>query len=189
MYSCSVHYVISPKGLTWYPQPIKMHIFLRMPYAIHPASSASFCLDWGGEKQALPESCQTFEVAAAQTSGLVNRGFEYEYPFIDKPMVITEHAVAIAQLLGLGSKLYPINMPRMPNKDLTRFMQSLSWVRQNQANKRKALLAGCIPWHELVIVVYFFFNYNLHKRSLNSCFCLKEKMEIARWKQVNVHFD
>ena len=118
MYSCSVHYVISPKGLTWYPQPIKMHIFLRMPYAIHPASSASFCLDWGGEKQALPESCQTFEVAAARTSGLVNCVFECEYPFIDKPMVIIEHAVAIAQLLGLGSKLYPINMPRMPNKIL-----------------------------------------------------------------------
>ena len=33
----------------------------------------SFCLlDWGGEKKALPELHQTFEAAAAQTSGLVN---------------------------------------------------------------------------------------------------------------------
>ena len=168
MYSCSFHYVISPKGLTWYPQPIKMHIFLRMPYAIHPASNASFCLlDWGGEKQALPEwswimsnlwGCCSPNVRTSQScSPLSNMFFECEHPFIDKPMVISERAVAIAQLLGLGSKLYPINMPRMLNKDLTRFMQSLSWVRQNQANKRKALLAGCIPWHELVILVYVFF--------------------------------
>ena len=51
VYSCSVYYVISPKGLTWYPQPIKMHIFWKMPKAIHTASSASFChLDWVGER-------------------------------------------------------------------------------------------------------------------------------------------
>ena len=38
----------------------------------HPSSRASFCLlDQGGEKQALPVSRQIFEVAAAQTSGLV----------------------------------------------------------------------------------------------------------------------
>ena len=46
-------------------------------------------------------------------------------------------------LLGLGSKLYPRNMQRMLNKDLTRFMQSLSREHQNRASKRKALLAGC----------------------------------------------
>lgn len=51
MYSCSVYYVISPKGLTWYPQPIKLNIFWKMPKAIHTASSASFCLlDWVGER-------------------------------------------------------------------------------------------------------------------------------------------
>ena len=33
-----------------------------------------------------------------------------------------------AQLLGLGSKLYPSNMQRMLNKDFTLLMQSLSWV-------------------------------------------------------------
>ena len=40
---------------------------------IHPASRASFCLlGWKGEKEALPESHQTFEVTEARTSGLVN---------------------------------------------------------------------------------------------------------------------
>ena len=45
-------------------------------------------------------------------------------------------------ILGLGSRLYPGNMQRIFNKDLTRFMQSLSRERQNRASKRKALLAG-----------------------------------------------
>lgn len=56
---------------------------------------------------------QIFEVAAAQTSGLVNLVlsrqtvfFECEHPFIDKPMVITEPAVTSSQLLGLGLKLF-----------------------------------------------------------------------------------
>ena len=65
--------------------------------------------------------------------------FEREHPFIDKPIVITEPAVPSAQLLGLGSKLYPSNMQRMLNKDLTRFKQSHSRVHQNQACERKAL--------------------------------------------------
>ena len=33
-------------------------------------------------------------------------------------------------------------MPRMLNKDVTRFMQSLSRVLQNLASERKVLLAG-----------------------------------------------
>ena len=57
-------------------------------------------------------------------------------------MVVTEPAVASVWLLGLGSKLSPSNMPRMLNKDLTRFVQSLSRVRQNRASERKALLTG-----------------------------------------------
>ena len=74
-----------------------MHIFLRMPKAIHTASRASICLlEWGGEKEALSESRQTFEVTPYQTSGQVNVilsrqtvFFEYEDPFIDKAMIIT----------------------------------------------------------------------------------------------------
>ena len=45
-------------------------------------------------------------------------------------------------ILGLGTRLYPGNMQRIFNKDLTRFMQSLSRERQNRASKTKALLAG-----------------------------------------------
>ena len=47
-------------------------------------------------------------------------------------------------ILGLGSRLYPGDMQRIFNKDLTRFMQSLSRERQNRASKRKALPAGWI---------------------------------------------
>ena len=66
-------------------------------------------------------------------------------------MVIIEPAVpwktkmaARSGILGLGSRLYPGNMQRIFNKDLTRFMQSLSRQRQNRASKRKVLLAGCL---------------------------------------------
>ena len=71
------------------------------------------------------------KVAAARFSGLVNLifsrqtvffFFECKHMFIDKPMVITEPTVPSAR--GLGSKLYPSNMPRMLNKDLARFKQS-----------------------------------------------------------------
>ena len=72
--------------------------------------------------------------------------FECEHVFIDKPMVITEPAVASTRLLGLGSKLYPSNMPCMLNKDLSRFMQSLSRIRQNRASGRKTLLARVENW-------------------------------------------
>ena len=41
-------------------------------------------------------------------------------------MVITALAVPSTRLLGLGSKLYPGNIPRMLNRDVTRLMQSLS---------------------------------------------------------------
>ena len=67
-------------------------------------------------------------------------------------MAITEPAVPSARLLSLGSKLYLSNMRRIlnkENKDLIRFMQSLSRVRQNQASERKVLLSEqqqkCFP--------------------------------------------
>ena len=55
-------------------------------------------------------------------------------------MVTTEAAVPRARLLGLSLKLYPGNMERMLNKDLTRFMQRVSRVRQNRASESKDLL-------------------------------------------------
>ena len=85
---------------------------------------SSFCLlEWGeGNSPALPESRQTFEVAAAQTSRRVNRVFSRQPVFfvcelllIDKPMVTSEPAVTSAQLLGLGSKLYHSNMQQILN--------------------------------------------------------------------------
>ena len=113
---------------------------------------SSFCLlEWGeGNSPALPESRQTFEVAAAQTSRRVNRVFSRQTVFffvcelllIDKPMVTSEPAVTSAQLLGLGSKLYHSNMQHMLNEDNTRFIQSPSRVRQNRGSERKAVLAG-----------------------------------------------
>ena len=89
------------------------------------------------------------EVAAAQTSGLVNLVFsrqtvffDYVHVLIDKPMVITEPAVASTRLLDLGSKLYPSNMQRILKKDLTQFMESLSRVRQNQASQERVYWQG-----------------------------------------------
>ena len=59
--------------------------------------------------------------------------FGCEPLFIDKPVVITEPAVAGAWLLGLGSKLYPSNIQRMLNKDLFRIMQSVSRVTKTES--------------------------------------------------------
>ena len=91
---------------------------------------------------------KAYEVTAARTSGRVNfsfsrqTGFSHPFFFI-KPMVVTEPTVPSTRPLSLGLKLYPSNMQRMRNEDLTRFMHSLSWVRQNGASERKALIAGC----------------------------------------------
>ena len=79
------------------------------------------------------ESRQAFKVAAARFFGLANRvfsrqtGFFFECKllFKDKPMVITEPTIPSAR--GLGSKLYPSNMPRMLNKDLSRFKERFCW--------------------------------------------------------------
>ena len=70
-----------------------------------------------------------FDVAAVRISGLVNLVFsrqtgvvECGFPFVDKPIVITEPLETSARSLGLGSKLYPSNMLHVLNKDLTRFI-------------------------------------------------------------------
>ena len=141
----SARHAESLKRKRTYGSSLKYYLGLRS----HHASIASFCLllDWGGEKEALPESRQAFDVTAARNSGLFNlvfprqtSFFECEHPFIDKPMVITEPVVPRTWLLRLGSKLSPSNMQRMLNKDLTRFMQSLAQVSQIWGSERKALL-------------------------------------------------
>ena len=75
-----------------------------------------------------------------------NLVFESEHPFFCKPMVINKPAVASARLLGIGSKLYPSNMPCMLSNYLTRITQGLSRVRKNRLGERKPLLTGCCYW-------------------------------------------
>ena len=96
-------------------------------------------------KESLPKSLEAFKVFAVRTSGVVNRVFFSRQtgfsgasirPLI-KPLVPTEPAKQRTRLLGLGLKLSPSNMPRMLNKGLMRFMQSLSRVRQNWTNQRR----------------------------------------------------
>ena len=63
-------------------------------------------------------------------------------------MIIIEPAVASAWLLGLGSKLYPSNMLDMLNKDLTRFMQSLSSSKRKKGSTDRVLLFVSIRYEE-----------------------------------------
>ena len=57
--------------------------------------------------------------------------------------------------LGLSLKLYPGNMQRMLNKDLTRFMQSLSRERQYRAGKRRlSYRVGLSPTINLVNLIW-----------------------------------
>ena len=125
---------------------------------MHPARRTFFCfLEWGEQKKALPEShwCQSFEIAATRTFGPVNLVFSRQTGFFfAKPMIITEPAVPTARLLGLGSKLYPSNMQHMPNKDFSRFFESLSST--SKSRKWKALMAGWL-WCDASI-----FKANLH---------------------------
>ena len=90
------------------------------------------------EKKALPESRQAFEVAAAQTSGLVNlvssrqTGFiKCEHPFIDKPMVIKKARCSKRTAIRPWVHIYiPARCCACSTKaDLCRFMKSLSQVR------------------------------------------------------------
>ena len=76
-----------------------------------------------------------------------NRFFQCERPFSDKTDGYNWARCTMknqdgGEIWHMGSRLYPGNMQRIFNKDLTRFMQSLSRERQNRASKRKALLAG-----------------------------------------------
>ena len=70
---------------------------------------------------------------------------EWKHPliFIDKPIVMKKPAVPSALLLGLGLKLFPVNMQCMLNKDLTQFIQVISQVCQIQGNERKFLKVKC----------------------------------------------
>ena len=125
-----------------------------------------------------------FEVAASRTPGLVNLAFsrqtgffECKHPFVDKPMVITEPAIASARLLSLGSKLYPTSILRMPNKELTRFMQSLFRVLSNQAIERKTLLAGKVVFCSLLVQA----SWSEPCITTSCCpYCFRRKKKLAK---------
>ena len=80
-----------------------------------------------------------------------------------------------AQILGLSSKRYPSNMPRMPIKDLSRFMQSLSRGRQNRVRERKSLLShqhqmGCVgPKKLLAFQHIYLFLFETRKILFDIC--------------------
>ena len=59
----------------------------------HPASRASFylLLDRGGEKEALPDLRQSFEVAASRTSGLVNLVSSHQTGFLCATIYLYVH--------------------------------------------------------------------------------------------------
>ena len=81
-------------------------------------------LNWGGEKEALPELRQSFDVIVAHF-------LTSQSCFLWSNCSILAWASIYCTkpwLLGLGSKLW--------------FMQSLSWVHQNRESERKALLEG-----------------------------------------------
>ena len=108
-------------------------------------------LERGGEKEALPESRQTFEVATVRTSEPVNLVLYRHTGFPSASMrllVITVPAISRARLFSLGSKLYPSNIQQKLHKELTRFMQSLSLASQNRAGELRKVLPAVL-WRSL----------------------------------------
>jgi len=142
---------------------------------IHPAAiTASICvLEWGGERKFYLN-----RVAAAQFSGLVNLVFsrqtglcECSHSWINKPTVIAEPTVPSARLLNLGSKLYPNNMQRMLNKDLTRSrVHKKSSKRKKRSIDRMSKIelrpkTGATQWSkvrkQIVSRIFWFFYSNI----------------------------
>ena len=112
-------------------------------------------------------------------------------------MVTNDPAVTSTRLLGLGSKLYPSNKPRMLNKDLTRFMQTHSGSEQA---KEKVCWQRVRPTarmsNENADVPSSKFDVSLdgtllsHTTNLNALFWLMlyELAESAHWKRENTNF-
>ena len=159
-----MHYPASSWFLLRFPRekPLRATVSFSEWAAVHPASRASFCLFlyWGGENEALPESRQLFEAAAAQTSGLVNLVFSCQTGFsiasvrlVTKPMVIIEPAVpwktkmaARSGILGLGSRLYPGNMQCIFNKDLTHAEPFLRTPKSSKQKKGSASRVATVQY-------------------------------------------
>ena len=113
---------------------------------MHPASRASVSLlEWGGRKEALPESSQAFEVIELMDystySPSSNLFSECEHPFIDNPIVFTEPAVSRAWLLlRPGFEPYPSDKQCMLNKIV--LVSYRVFLKYTIGSDRKALLTG-----------------------------------------------
>ena len=145
---------------------------------MHPASRASFCLlEWRGEKEKLTAWIRLswFEVAVAQTSGLVNLVLSFIY----KPMVKTEPAVSSTRLLGLRWKLYPSNMALMLNRDLIRAESFSSTLK---SSKRKE---GCTG--KVIKVITFKQTWNEQKFGIGTFSHLHTKSSLFFFANPNDH--
>ena len=113
---------------------------------MHPASRASVSvLEWGGRKEALPESSQAFEVIELMDYSTYSPSSilfsECEHPFIDNPIVFTEPAVSRAWLLlRPGFEPYPSNKQCMLNKIV--LVSYRVFRKYTRGSDRKALLTG-----------------------------------------------
>ena len=87
-------------------------------------TTRSLPFDSRGEKEDLTESHQAFEIAVARTSGLVNlvsfrqTGFFFycKHLFIDKPMVITEPAIASKHVAHAQKRSYSSHLESFSKK-------------------------------------------------------------------------
>ena len=109
----------------------------------HPTNRAfSFCLfEWGGEKEALPESRQTFEVTATQTSEQINLLSNRVIGVRVRAIWETDghNRASCSKCSAITPKLFPSKMLRMLNKDLIWFMQSLSEASFSHPASRASL--------------------------------------------------
>lgn len=147
---------------------------------MHPASRASVSLlEWGGRKEALPESSQAFEVTEAELmdystcSPSSNLFSECEHLFIDNMIVFTEPAVSRAWLLlRRGCEPDPSNKQCMLNKIvLDSYRVFLKYTR---GSDRKALLTGWLfkRYGLIYLIIYLmatFYISRYHRRCYSWC--------------------
>lgn len=153
---------------------------------MHPASRASVSLlEWGGRKEALPESSQAFEVTEAELmdystcSPSSNLFSECEHLFIDNMIVFTEPAVSRAWLLlRRGCEPDPSNKQCMLNKIVLFFFFVLDsyrvFLKYTRRSDRKALLTGWLfkRYGLIYLIIYLmatFYISRYHRRCYSWC--------------------
>jgi len=138
-------FLSSHQRISWNWRSRQVSSYLRnLTFTLLPCKRPlfSFCLlEWGGETDALPEPRQAFDVAKSRTSWLVNLVFSCQSGF---PSSIIGLLIELNPLYQANGYIRPgfrtvsqQTAQWMLNKDLTRFIYSLSRERQNRASKRK----------------------------------------------------